>query len=505
MNIQTERLENHTARFTVELDTDRLEQAKQTAARQLAKRVNIPGFRKGKVPYKILVNYVGEGALLDDAVEILGNEIYKEALDQSGVDPYGPGELEDFTVDPAPVFKFVVPLQPVVNLNDYRSVRVEFVPPVVEDEDVNNSLKMLQEEHALVEESHKPAALGNRVTVDIHAVLLPQAGAETEEETASPAPDEGADETEAHDHEHEHAHPLEGEGEPLIHQHDAQFLLDAEHGEPAPGFRDALIGANVDETREFELTYPNDPDEYEDLAGRNARFHVTIKKVETITLPALNDDFAARMTKLVMGEAPERPEGEEEKSLTLLELRMRVRENLQKAAEQRARSEYAQQALEKMVEQADISYPEAMVSDQIEDYLERVDRDLRQRGLTLDDYMRITGKTRENLYEDYRETAVSNLERSLVLREIVQGEDISVDEPAVSEEVERILDGYGAQGEQLRSLFDNPNMRASVRSDLLEQRVFDRIVAIAKGEAPELNATPALVESDEQSAQGDGE
>jgi trigger factor len=102
LNIQTERLDNHTARFTVELDIDRLEQAKQAAAKKIAKRVNIPGFRKGKVPYKILLNYVGEGALLEDAIEILGNDIYKEALDQSGVDPYGPGQLEDFKVEPQP-------------------------------------------------------------------------------------------------------------------------------------------------------------------------------------------------------------------------------------------------------------------------------------------------------------------------------------------------------------------------------------------------------------------
>ncbi|MBI5669372.1 MAG: trigger factor [Chloroflexi bacterium] len=487
MNIQTERLENHTARFTIELDVNRLEQAKQEAARKLAKWVNIPGFRKGKAPYRILVNYIGEGAVLEEAVEILGNDLYKEALDKSGVEPYGPGELEKFDLEPTPTFIFTVPLQPEVQLNDYRSVRLEFTPPTVEDDDVNRSMKMLQEQHALVEESHKPVAPGNRVTVDIHAEVLPEtpveAGAETDEH----------DEHEEHDDHDDHAPHTPG-AEPLLHEHDAVLILDEEHDEPAPGFRDALMGANVGERREFELIYPDDKDEYEDLAGKRAKFYVTIKKIETITLPALNDDFAARIT------------AEEEKPLTLLELRMRMRENLQKAAEQRAKSLYAGQALDRIVEQATVSFPDALVNDQIEDYLERLDRDLRQRGLTLDDYMRITGKTREDLYNDYRETAVMNLKRSLVLREVLRAEGLTVAEEAIDEEIERILSQFGAQAEGLRSMFQNESMRNNVRNDLLEQHVLDRIVAIAKGEAPEPTA-PEQPEADEtvaESTQGEG-
>ncbi len=476
MNIQTERLENHTARFTVALEADRLEQAKQEAARKLAKRVNIPGFRKGKVPYRILVNYVGEGAVLEEAVELLGNNLYKDALEQSGIDPYGPGELEDFKLEPQPTLIFVVPMQPEIKLNDYRAVRLDYTPPTIEDEDVTRSMKMLQEQQALVEESHKPVEAGNRVTMDIHAEVLPEgevAEAEAEE----------------HEHEHDEHAPHTPGAEPLLHEHDAVMILDEEHDEPAPGFRDALIGANVDERREFELTYPDDKEEYEDLAGRRAKFYVTIKKIETITLPALNDDLAARLT------------AEEEKPLTLLELRMRVRENLQKAADQRVKSDYARQALDKITEQATVSFPEAMVNDQLEDYLERLDRDLRQRGLTLDDYMRISGKTRENLYEDYRETAILNLKRSLVLREVLQAEQVTVGEEAVNEEIERILLQFGAQGEGLRSMFENQGMRNNVRNDLLEQHVLDRIVAIAKGEAPELSAAPVEPEAGESVAE----
>lgn len=485
MNIQTERLENHTARFTVELDSERLEQAKQTAARKLAQRVNIPGFRKGKAPYRILVNYIGEGAVLEEAVEILGNEIYKQALDQSGIEPYGPGELEDFQIEPQPTFKFLVPLQAEVNLNDYRSVRLDYSEPTVEDEDVNRSLKMLQEQHALVEESHKPAAEGNRVTLDIHAVLVPLADAP--EAAAADAGETEADEAESPEDDHNHM----PDGEPFLHEHDASYILSEDYNEPAPGFREALLGANVGENREFELTLPDDKDEYEGLAGRRVKFHVTVKKIETITLPSLNDDFAARVT------------AEEEKPLTLLELRMRVRENLQNYAEEQAKSRYAQEALDKMVEQATISFSEAELFDYTEDYLKRLDSDLRRRGLTLDDYMRITNKSREDLHDDYHDMVSSNLKRLLVLREVMKAENIAVGEQAIDEQIERILEQYGPQREGLRSIFQDARMRDSVRNELLEEGVFDRIVALAKGEMPEaVPAEPAADETAVETTQG---
>ncbi len=458
MNIQTERLENHTARFTVELDIEQLERAKQTAARKLAQRVSIPGFRKGKAPYRVLVNYLGEAAILEDAIEILGKEVYKEALDQSGLEPYGPGEIEDFKADPQPVFTFVVPLQPEVHLGDYRSVRLDFSVPAVKDEEVNQYMQMLQQQHALVEESRQPVAMGNQVTIDLHAELVDET-AEAGEVTTDP-----------------HAHdPHRSDENVILHQHDTVIMLREgdDMDEPAPGFQQALLGANVGEERVFDLTYPDTDDYDEEIRGKRARFYVTVKKIETVTLPTLNDDFAARVTQ------------DEEKPLTLLELRMRVRENLQKAAEQRAKTDYARRVLDMMVEGAKIAFPEALVEDELDRHLRRFDSDLRQRGLTLNDFLRISGKSLDDVRADFRDTVVNNLKRGLVLREVLRAEAIQVSDEAVSEEVDRILAQFGESAEGLRSLFDTPQMRGSIENDLLEQRVLDRIVMIARGELPE--------------------
>lgn len=481
MNIQTERLDNHKARFTVTIDTARLEQAKQSAARKLSQRVNIPGFRKGKAPYRIIQQYFGDAAILEDAIELLGNDLYKQALDESGIDPYGPGALEDFKIEPEPSLTFVVPLQPTVDLGDYRSIRMEFSVPEVEDVQVDRAMRRLLEDYALVEESRQPVALGNRVTMELYAATIGE-----DEESAS------AEHGEEHDHEHDHDHGLGGNE--FIHEHQAVFSFDPESEEPVPGFREALIGATVDEERVFELTYPDDEKEYEELAGKRARFKAIIRKIEVVTLPTLNDEFAARVTE------------KEEKPLTLLELRMRMRENLQQAVERNQKSRFATEVLDKLVEQATIAYPEEMIDDQSERYLERLDQDFRRQGLTLDDYMKITNKDRDALKREYRDIAVRTVKRSLVLREVMRAESIEVSDEMIDSELDRMLSQFGEQRSAMRPYFDTPDMRGNIREDLLQQSVMDRIVAIARGEAPTIAAstsdeTPSTV--DENANQGE--
>jgi trigger factor len=500
LNIQTERLDNHTARFTVTVDAARLEQAKQTAARKLAQRVNIPGFRKGKAPYRIIQQYFGDATILEDAIELLGNDLYKKALDESDIDPYGAGQLEDFKIEPEPALTFVVPLQPTVDLGDYRSTRMEYSVPEVEDVQVDRAMRRLLEDYALVEESHQPVALGNRVTMELYAKTIEESGesesSESDEESASPAEhDEEHDHDHGDEHDHDHDHGLGGNE--FIHEHQAVFSFDPEAEQPVPGFREALIGAAVDEERVFELTYPDDEKEYEELAGKHARFKAVVRKIEVVTLPAMNDDFAARVTE------------KEEKQLTLLDLRMRMRENLQQAIERNEKSRFATEVLDQLVERATIAYPEEMIDDQSERYLERLDQDFRRQGLTLDDYMKIANKDREALKLEYHDIAVRTVKRSLVLREVMRAESVGVSDEMIDTELDRMLSQFGEQSAAMRPYFDTPDMRGNIREDLLQQGVMDRIVAIARGEAPEISSSESSVsdetpsDTDESANQGE--
>jgi trigger factor len=467
LNVQTERLENHTARFTVEVEAERLEKAKREAARKLANRVNIPGFRKGKAPYKVLVSYVGEGAVLEDAIEVLGNEVYKDVINSADVEPYGPGSLEDFALEPQPTFKFVVPLQPTADLGNYRDIRIEYEAPVVEDKDVDEALNNMLEREALIEESHKPVEAGNRVTVSMKAEYLDDAPKdEAEAAEATVLEGEEAEETEAPE-----------ENKVFIDNDNLVFRLTSDR-EPAPGFTDALVGVAVGEQREFEITYPDDEKEYEHLAGRRVKFNVTVKKIETLTLPELNDEFAARVTQ-----AEAEREGKE--PLTLLQLRMRIREDLEKEAKDAADAAYAQKVLDKITEGATFAYPEALVSDEVHHLLEHLDSDLRRRGLTLEDYQRVTNKTHEDLHVDYHDNAVESIKRSLTMRELIRQEGLEVTDEQVNAEIDRIAERFGEQAAAFRGIYESGPMRENLRSDLLYRQLTERVAAIGKGEAPE--------------------
>ena len=491
--------------MVVELDTNRFNKAKQTAAQRLSKRLNIPGFRKGKAPYRIVANYVGEPAIIEDAVELLADEVYKTALDETALDPYGPGSLDDYQVEPVPTLTFSVPLRPTVDLKDYRAVRIDWEAPEVTDEQVEQTLKAMQLEHAVIETSSRPAAMGDRVTIDVHSVIEleddddddddDEDEDERENETEASVSDEAeaaaaddedddADDEEDDDDEDEDDDEVE-----FIHAHDQQFMLDPEN-EPVPGFSAAIVGMQAGETREFELRLPDD---HADYPGAEVEFEVTVSAIENVTLPTLNDELAARAT------------ADEENPLSLLELRMRIRENLGKQLEAQKRDQYVDQMLDAVLAQAEVRYPEAAVAHQIDHLLQRFDQNLRRNQFTLRDYMQIYRKSVDDLYQDYRPQAVRTIERSLVLTELLRLEQIEIGEAEIEAEIDKVLERVGAQDQdQARALFAQGTMRDSIRDELSMSRLMDRLVAIGRGEAPDLPppAAEAPAESDE-AAQAD--
>lgn len=481
MNVQTEKIENHIARLTVEIEPTQFDKAKKKAAKKLARYVNIPGFRKGKAPYNILVNYIGEGPILEEAIEDLGNDIYREALGKSEIEPYTSGELADFQLDPKPTFVFTVPMQPTVDMGDYRKVRVDYEPPTLEEEDFEDVLRNLQRENALIEESQHPAKMGDRIVADLHGFFTDdedqddddEADADTEETPDTDATDD--DEVEDHhehddddnDHDHDDLHNAP------IHEHDATIYLD-EQDEPVPGFSEALVGVEPEQMREFTLTYPADADKYGEAAGREVRFVVEIHEVENVTLPELNDAFAERLTE------------EEDEPLTMLQLRERIRENMQRQLEQEHRSEYISKVMDQMMERATFAYPEIMIHSRIDDMLREM---VENYGFDVDDYMRLIQKSREDMYADevYRDSAENFIKRSLIMRGILDEEGIEVPEARIDEHIEEGLAQFDEdQQAGYRSLFENPQMRENVRNSLLEEMILERIVEIGRGEVPDV-------------------
>jgi len=471
LNVQTDRIDNHKAQFTIEIELEKLDEAKRKAAKKIAKQVRIKGFRKGKAPYRIISQYVGEAAILEEAVELLGNDIYKHALDESKVEPYGPGSLDDFKLDPAPTFIFSVPLQPEVDLKNYADVRVDFEAPEVSDEDVEKALQQMRQQEADVsEEEFTVVEAGHRVTFDLHSEFSD--GEEADEEDEEDTEDESDADEDTTEAEEEPYVPKKGDN--FLHRHDVTVLLDEDEEPIMPGFVAALVGAEIEKEAEFELTVPEDNDDFKDIGGRKVTFHVTVKKIEAVTLLDLDDDFARKVT-----------EADGDEPLDLAGLRKRVRADLEKEALQTAKSEYGDKVLEKIVEGAEIAFPELMTEERIEDMLRDLDRNLQQQGMNLETYMRITGTTKESLQDQYRDNAIESVERTLVLRELVTAQNIEIGDVQIEKHLDGMMMQFGAQGDQFRSLIDTPQMRENILNQLLMDNIMTQLVAIGRGEDPE--------------------
>ncbi|MBC8100816.1 MAG: trigger factor [Armatimonadetes bacterium] len=546
MNIQTEHLPDHTARLTVEVDPARLEDAKNTALRKAAKLVDIPGFRKGKAPIHLVKRYVNDALLLEDAIEELGQVIYRETLDQAEVKAYGPGALEDVKFEQGLTFIYTVPLQPVTTLGDYRSLRLPYEAAAITDEMVEQALKSLQQQAGDTTPSEDPVAPGNQIMVDLHSRFITPDTDAAAEPTDAAGDDAAAlevddavvdDVFDLHDHDSRHAY---------INEHVFMITLTEGADEPvAPGFVAAITGMQVGEDRLFRLTFPTmaeDETIQETLAGKTVEFEVTVKEIAHVTLPAMDDAFASQFADrfidpdddveiedviaplveiddeavadtilddldeaMEMGELSaaeaEASDADDDNAaalpvitLTMPELRERVRKWLMRQSEQEANQLYADALLDRMLEGAQIAFPPDMVEEQLDSMINALQQRLKQQGLSLEMYMNLTGKAMLGLREEYRTAAIDSLKRSLVMFEVAIQEKLTVTAQDYESHVDRTMRQLGIASAEFRKTFDNASVKENVFNRILQDKTFARIVAIGKGEAPELAADAVATE-----------
>ncbi len=479
MNLTTERTENHRARLTVEIEAEELEAAKRTAARKISRQVRIRGFRKGKAPYRLVAQTVGEGAILEEAVEELGDNLYKQALEESQVEPYGPGAFDDFQLEPAPTFVFSVPLQPEVDLKAYQDVRINFDLPEVNDDEVEQALKQLQQRAVeVLDDSVAVAAPGHRVTIAVESEFV---DGEPQDDTAESDDDadlqDGLTGANANDDDDEDADTdqerpyIPRQGDSFVSDENATIILDPNADPFTHGFVEHLIGVERGATIEFELTIPDD-DADETIIGRRVSFDVTLNNIESIAIPDLDDEFARRVS---------RNRGDVE--LDMAGLRASTKEELSRSALSQAKSEYCDRVLEEIVAGAEIDFPDMMLDQQIDGMVSEFERNLAQQRISLDDYYRLTNSTRDDLRERHRDSAARSLRHSLVLREIVSAQEITISDEDIEARLEAVMSGYGSSPE-IRKLFDTPEMRDNMRQDLVMGHANEHLYAIGRGEDP---------------------
>jgi trigger factor len=492
LNVQTEHLENHTARITVDVDAEQINQAMRQAARQIAKKARIPGFRPGKAPFNVIVTMFGYEYVLGEALDKIGNDIYREALEASGVEPYAPGSLENME-EGGQKLVFIVPEQPEVELGDYRAVRIEHEPIEVTDEMLNRAIEKMRQDEALVEEVDRPAKLGDQVRFGhVGVTLLPIEDEESddEDEDVDAASEDSEDTDDAEDDidiedeieaaQRDDDDDLDDEddeddddSEVIFHEHNYEYVLyeDPDQEELFPGFAEEVVDAIAGDELVFQLELPED---YEDknLAGRTLECEAHVEQVYSRIVPEWTDELASRVS--------------DGKSDTMLDLRINTRKDLDETAKNVADRDVAMKALDKIVERATVKYPEELVQDYITDLVNTLEQNIKQQGLTLKDWYRITGQTEDDLREQYRQAAVARAERALVMSEIVRQEKLTVSAADIDAEIDQMVEvfGSGEQAGQFRQFFSTPQSRLNIQTDLLTNHAMERLAAIAKGENP---------------------
>ncbi len=433
LKIETEELEDREVQLTVEVPSERLQSAMRTTARRLSHETKIPGFRPGKAPYNIVVQKFGEEVVFQETLDDLGQEIYRQALDQSELEPYGPGSLNEIVSRDPLVLRYAVPLLPEVNLGKYRELRLSYEEPEVSDETLEEAMERLRQSRALIEPVDRPVQLSDVVVIDIQGELREP-------------PDE------------ESAIILDNKGIEVLVTEDTDW--------PVPGVAEHLVGLEIGNERDFEYTFPEDYPS-EELRDLIADFHIKCLEVKSRFVPEWTDNLASNI-----GEYDD-----------LLDLRLKLRESLHERTQQEAEAEFAQQVIEATVEGATTSFPPLMLREETDELVTELERSLQGQNLSLEDYLKIEKKSEEELRTELEPRARKRLSRALVLGKVVELEKIKVGEEEVNSEIDRIVAPFKEHSEELRKSFDNPLGRRRLTLDLLTNKAIRHLVSIAQGEA----------------------
>jgi len=427
--------DDHQLDLTIELGPERTEQALQRAVRLVSKKARIPGFRPGKAPFATVVRMFGKPSLLSEIADDLGQEVYAEVLDSHKLDPYGQASLENMEVDPVIRFQLVVPLPPEVDLGDYSDLRVETPAVEVTEADVDEVLEQARNSRVSHEVVERAAALNDIVKVDI----VGKVGENT-----------------------------------IMDNHDWELTLRGESGW-LPGFDESFVGLSADDEKEFEITYPEDS--LSKYKGQTAHFKVHVKEVRAKVLPELDDAFAQSL-----GEYSD-----------LADYRSKKLEELRKQRETESTNQLNDDVIEALIGKAKLAYPPIAVHETAHEMLHDMEQRMKNVGYTLEDSLRLQGKTVQQYEQELMPVAERRVKARLVLAELAEREAIEVTDEEVEAELQRM--GGQTESEDTRKAildaFGTDQGRAIIRQDLRTSKTLERLRAIATGAEPAA-AVPAV-------------
>jgi trigger factor len=463
LTIRTEPMEDRQLALKVEVAQERVEQELRKAARKLAGQYRIPGFRKGKAPYHIVTQYVGLPALFDEFIEELGQEVYRTAIEQEKIEPYAMAALDIETLEPL-TYSFVVPLEPEIDLGDYRSLRVEEEEPVIDEAEIDEQLEAAREQYSAWADVDRPSQYGDTLTIDIKSVIVPADGED----------DGGTDDA------------PDGEQTVVLDETDWDVTLDPDNPMDPPGLDDALLGLSPGDEKEVTLSWPAESQSI--YAGKQALFQIKVHKIQSLEKPEMNDELAQLI-------GPD--------FNTVEDLRNSIRAEMIEAKKAEADESYMEKALDALVEQSTMVYPPVVVEDQIDAMVNEFDRQLRQYGIDgVSNYLSQIGQSMEEYRESLREQAEIAARRNLVISELYQLEGLEATDEDVEERIQSMFgdvdEEHAEAAEAYRNMMRSDAGRSILGSQILQQKALERLLAIARGEE-----VPEPVRKPEAAAEGD--
>lgn len=413
--------ENDKATYTTQVDWKTFEEAVEDVYRRNKNRFQIPGFRKGHAPRKIIeINY-GEGIFYEDALNQVLPAAIEEAMKELELEPIGQPDVDvkDFEKGDPITFEITTETMPHPELGDYKTIEVEERKITVEDEQVDSVIEGERTKNAvLVQVDDRPAQEGDEVTLDYSGSV----GGEVFE--GGTAEDQ---------------------------------KLELGSNSFIPGFEDQVIGHSVGEEFDIDVTFPEDYGA-EELAGKEAVFHIMLKEIAVKEVPELNDDFAQDVSEFD----------------TLDEYRDSVRKDLEEKQAQTNRADQENQAIQKLIEISDVHVPEVMIEEQVDSEIRDMAQQIQQLGIGMEQYLEYTGSSMEQLREQYRGLAETRVAGDLVLTSLIEEQDIQASEEELDAELARLGELYGAQDtEDFKKRVKEVGNDVLIAEDLKKKKAID--------------------------------
>ena len=426
MSLQVEKLEKNMAKLTIEVSADELEKALQNAYKKQKNKISMPGFRKGKVPRQMIEKMYGPEVFYDEAANRMISEAYAKAYDECELELVSQPKIEITQLEKGKEFIFTaeVAVKPEVKLGEYKGLKVDKVSTRVTQKEVDEEIDKERERNArTIDVTDRAVQDKDQITLDFEGFVD---GVAFEGGKASDYP------------------------------------LTIGSGAFIPGFEDQLIGANIDEEKEINVTFP---EEYQakELAGKAAVFKCTVHSIKAKELPELDDEFVSDVS---------------EKSETVDAYKAEVKAKIKERKENEGKQKREDQSVEQAVANAEMDIPEAMISFQSRQMVDDFARRIMQQGMTMEQYFQFTGLSEEKMMEEFKPEAEKRIRTRLTLEAIVAAENIEVSEERLDEELQKMADSYKMEVDKLKE-YMGENEKKQMKEDIAIQEAVTLIANAA--------------------------